>query len=110
MKFLCNFIVILFTTFMFFGCVSTPVPAAYSSATFSIADFVDNNYLPVKKGEAVCFSYLSLYAHGNCSVSSAMADGNITKLHSVEHDNFEANWANPSFLLYREYTTVVKGE
>ncbi|MEA2099444.1 MAG: TRL domain-containing protein [Campylobacterota bacterium] len=88
------------------GCVSTPVPAVYSSATFSI-----NNYLPIKKGESACYSYLSLYAY--CSVTSAMKDGNITKLHSVEHHNTEVNWYNGftlSSLYFRKYTTIVKGE
>ena len=110
MKSFYHFILVLFTILLFSGCVPTPVPAAYSNATFSTDDYVDNNYLPIRKGKAICYSIFSIYAHGNCSVSNAMEDGNITKVHSVEHHNIEVNRNNPSQLLYREYTTAVKGE
>lgn len=90
------------------ACVNTPVPAAYSSARFSTSEYVDNDYLATKQGRASCYAYLSLYAHGDCSVSSAMRDANISKVHSVEHHNTEVSWE--SNLLYREYTTIVSGE
>ena len=45
-----------------------------------------------------------LFAHGDASISAAMANGGITRIHHVDHETFNIVG------LYAKYTTIVYGE
>ena len=45
-----------------------------------------------------------MFAHGDASISAAMANGGITRIHHVDHETFNI------FGLYAKYTTIVYGE
>jgi hypothetical protein len=45
-----------------------------------------------------------LFAHGDASISAAMANGGITRIHHVDHETFNI------LGLYAKYTTIVYGE
>ena len=45
-----------------------------------------------------------VFAHGDASISAAMANGGITRIHHVDHETFNI------LGLYAKYTTIVYGE
>jgi TRL (tRNA-associated locus)-like protein len=45
-----------------------------------------------------------LFAQGDASISAAMANGGITRIHHVDHETFNI------LGLYAKYTTIVYGE
>ena len=45
-----------------------------------------------------------MFAHGDASISAAMANGGITRIHHVDHETLNI------FGLYAKYTTIVYGE
>jgi len=45
-----------------------------------------------------------LFAHGDASISAAMANGGITRIHHVDHETLNI------LGLYAKYTTIVYGE
>jgi hypothetical protein len=45
-----------------------------------------------------------MFAHGDASISAAMANGGITRIHHVDHETFNI------LGLYAKYTTIVYGE
>ena len=64
---------------------------------------VDNSVKPAKKGEAIATSIVFL-GQGDASISAAMDDAGITKVHHVDNETF-------SILgLYATYKTIVYGE
>ena len=98
------YLLMLSSAFILSGCVVTPVPAIVSDASFSMDEQIKNEYLPKKVGYASCKQYVMIVGLGDCTVTKAMKNGNITKVHSVEHS------AVQYLLFYGEYTTIVRGE
>jgi hypothetical protein len=45
-----------------------------------------------------------MFAQGDASISAAMANGGITRIHHVDHETFNI------LGLYAKYTTIVYGE
>ena len=56
-----------------------------------------------KVGRATAVGIL-VYAHGDASISAAMANGGITRIHHVDHETLNI------LGLYGKYTTIVYGE
>jgi hypothetical protein len=56
-----------------------------------------------KVGRATAVGIL-VFAHGDASISAAMANGGITRIHHVDHETFNL------LGLYAKYTTIVYGE
>lgn len=87
---------------------ATPGALLYSSSTAtaqSLAIPIDENASPVKSGRAGSGSFFGLIATGDSSVTAAMKDADITKIHHVDYKN--------SMLLFGllfESTTIVYGE
>lgn len=90
------------------GCASSPISGAFYTNTkhsgVGTGGIVDNKVKPLKEGISECESLLSLFAFGDCTVNTAMEDGNITKVHSINHE------ATDVYFFYSSYTTIVKGE
>lgn len=95
---------LLCLSLVFTGCIQTPVPAAISITEYSVTDSINNEFTSKKTGTATCKQYVLLFANGDCTVSKAMENGNITKVHSVEHS------VEQYLIFYGTYTTIVKGE
>lgn len=110
MKQIYSFTFSILTLFSLAGCVETPVPALVNFSKHSAYDYSTNEYSPLKTGKSSCFDYLQVIAFGDCTVSKAMEEGNITKVHSVEHGTADFNYIFSGFIIYREYSTIVKGE
>lgn len=58
-----------------------------------------------KVGKATCKAFLWVVLVGDCSTSTAMQNGNISKIHHVD-----ANLVEILMGLYGSYTTVVHGD
>jgi len=56
-------------------------------------------------GKSSCESYVWVVAVGDCSVETAMKNGNISKVHHVDSE-FKSYF----FGIYTKFTTVVYGE
>jgi hypothetical protein len=56
-----------------------------------------------KVGRATAVGII-MFAHGDASISAAMANGGITRIHHVDHETLNI------FGLYAKYTTIVYGE
>jgi hypothetical protein len=86
------------------GCVMGHAPVT--------AGIVLNERGPVAAGSAAGQSKVGratavgivLFAHGDASISAAMANGGITRIHHVDHETFNL------LGLYGKYTTIVYGE
>lgn len=104
MKNIGSYLLTVSSAFLLSACVTTPVPAVISSASFSMDEQISNEYLPKKEGRASCSQYVMLIGSGDCTVSSAMKNGAITKVHSIEHS------ADQYLFFYGRYTTIVRGE
>ena len=61
----------------------------------------------VKKGRACAWNFLALFAAGDMRVSTAMKDGGITRVASVDYESTELV---PRYLGISRYCTVVRGE
>jgi hypothetical protein len=85
------------------GCASySPMGLAYTGGTTGLS--VDNNVKPVKTGEACVKSFFGLFTFGDGSIAQAKADGEITKVATVDYD--VTNYLGA----YGQYCTIVKGE
>ena len=76
------------------GCVYTQPQGA----------FVDNNVKPQKIGKSSTRSVLCFYPSGDGGIEAAMMEGNISKVHHVDYQDF---WFP---LLFWSRTTKVYGE
>lgn len=76
--------------------IKTPMP------TINLNTNADSQ---TKRGEAFCTSYVWVVAVGDCSVTAAMKDGEIAKIHHVD-----AETKNIFFGIYHKHTTIVYGE
>ncbi len=65
---------------------------------------IDNRINPLKKGAACAKNILGIFSFGDASVSEAMKNGEITKVHHVDNDSFNV------LQLYAKACTVVYGE
>ena len=65
---------------------------------------VDNKIKTAKVGTSTCASVLGLIAFGDCSVSAAKKDGDITKVNSVDHES------TTIYFFYSSFNTIVRGE
>jgi hypothetical protein len=64
---------------------------------------VDNSVKPAKTGTSMA-SGIVFFASGDASISAAMANGGITKVHHVDSETFSVMG------VYATYKTVVHGE
>ena len=64
---------------------------------------VDNNVSPSKMGESKATGII-FFANGDASISAAMKNGGITKVHHVDSESFSV------LGIYSEYKTIVYGE
>ena len=55
-------------------------------------------------GTSSCYSLLGLVAVGDASIEAAAKNGNITKIHHVDHESMSV------FGVYSTYKTIVYGE
>jgi len=65
---------------------------------------VTSNIEYIKIGEASCESILGLVARGDASISAAMKDGKITKIHHVDYHSENI------LGIYAKFTVTVYGE
>lgn len=78
------------------GCVANlfpggPVPSgslvtSVRSPAQALAVAYDPTAKPTKKGVSSCGAFLGLIAAGDASIEAAMKDGNITRVHHVDHE------------------------
>ena len=87
------------------GCAGVMTPAVgiiYSDTSAPIAATMAAGYS--KSGSAYCSSILGIVATGDASITAAMKNGGITKIHHVDYNS-------TSILgLYAKMTTTVYGE
>jgi len=85
------------------GC-ATPRPIGNWYTDISLPGKVTSASGKTKTGTAVCTSFFSLYAAGDCSISKAMEEGGITTVTSTD-------WKVKNVLgIYGTYTLIVTGE
>jgi len=65
---------------------------------------VENNGVGSKTGTSMSKNVMGLVATGDCSIAAAMADGGITRVHTVDYH------VSNILGVYAEYTTIVTGE
>jgi len=95
----------LVVAILFSGCAGVMSPATgilYSSTEAPIAATMADGY--TKSGSASCTSILGIVASGNASITAAMKNGGITKIHHVDYHSMQV------LGLYAEMTTTVYGE
>jgi len=107
-KILIKILPIALLAVLFSGCVNSPVSGTlYTNINHSgpgDAGIVDNNVNSTKVGVSKCVGILNAIAFGDCSVNEAKADGQITKVASVEHESMSI------LFFYDSYITIVHGE
>lgn len=89
----------------FTGC-ATPYPVGGIVTDLQLPVLATNTPITKssKKGEAVCESYLGLFATGDASIEEAAKDGGITKITHVD-------WQAKNVLgVYGRYIVTVYGE
>ena len=98
---------ISFAALILSGCAyNSPVPGViFTNTTFPSGDKVKlDSETASKQGKSSCYSVFALVAFGNCSITSAMRDGGITKIHHVDSSSM-----NVLYFFYK-YDTIVYGE
>lgn len=86
------------------GCVSANNNAGYSGIYGNVIDPVAiGSAAPKKTGKACSMSILHVIAYGDSSIETAMKDGGITKIATVDVDK-------KSHFVFAESCTIVKGE
>ncbi|MGD0276672.1 MAG: TRL-like family protein [Syntrophales bacterium] len=93
--------------FLMVGCgayvMKSPV-SGFIYTNLKANDTVTSHVRTDKTGTAQCISILGWVATGDCSISAAMKNGGITKIHHVDFN------AKSILMVYAEYTTIVVGE
>lgn len=85
------------------GCATyMPVGAIYTGGTTGVS--TNNDVKPIRTGEACVKSIISLVSYGDGSIAAAKANGQITKVASVDYDAMNV------LGVYGQYCTIVKGE
>ena len=100
------FLLVSFAALGLSGCVGVASPVSngliFTSVEGPVSATMSDNYS--KKGEASCSTVLGLISTGNASISAAMTNGNIKKIHHIDHKS-------TSILgIYGQFTTVVYGD
>lgn len=98
-------LLIMFLAGSFMGCASVVAPVSgwvYTDVTAPVT--ATSNTGSAKVGTGGCASILGWFAWGDCSIDAAMKNGNITKIHHVDHD------AMSILGIYAQYTIKVYGE
>jgi len=87
------------------GCVipATPVYGGLFTETKGPVTGVDNSVGQTKVGKAEAQGII-IVGTGDASIKAAMENGDITKIHHVDHETFSV------LGVYARYTTVVYGE
>ena len=87
------------------GCVlvMSPTTGSVVTQTKGPVSGVDNNVGQTKIGEAECTGIVFV-AMGDASIKKAMENGDITKIHHVDHESLSV------LGLYAKYKTIVYGE
>ena len=89
----------------FMGCAVVVAPVTGGVYTDLKAPVTaTSNTDSAKVGIGECTSLLGMVATGDCSISAAMKNGNITKIHHVDRDAMSILW------IYAKYTIKVYGE
>ena len=91
--------------FLLGGCAMVQAPVngfVVTSLTAPVA--ATDNQVSSKVGSASCTSILGIVAFGDCSINVAARNGNISKIHHVDHD------ATSILGIYSTYETHVYGE
>ena len=65
---------------------------------------LDQNASPIKHGSASALNVLGMIGTGDASIKSAMEDGNITKIHHVDHR------ITSVLGIFAKWTVIVYGE
>lgn len=87
------------------GCAMVAAPVNGGLVTSLTAPLTaTDNASSSKVGSASCTSILGLIATGDCSISAAAKNGNITKIHHVDHS------ATSVLGIYSSFETHVYGE
>jgi hypothetical protein len=68
---------------------------------------VEDGVAAAREGRACAWNVLALVAVGDARISTAMRNGGITRLASVDYANFELV---PWYLGFSRFCTVVRGE
>ncbi len=100
----CLLLVMLFAG-SFMGCAMVTAPVnggIYTDLKAPVS--ATSNTESAKVGTGECTSILGWFATGDCSISAAMKNGNIAKIHHVDYDAMSVLW------LYAKYTIRVYGE
>jgi len=98
-------LLVMFLAGSFMGCAMVVAPVnggIYTGLTAPVTATSNTGCAKVGTGE--CTSILGLLAIGDCSISAAMKNGNITKIQHVDHDATSILW------IYAKYTIKVYGE
>ncbi len=98
-------LLIIFSAGSLMGCAMVVAPVTggvYTDLKVPVTATSNTGFAKVGTGE--CTSILGLFAIGDCSISTAMKNGNITKIHHVDHDAMSILW------IYAKYTVKVYGE
>ena len=87
------------------GCVmvSSPVYGGLFTQTKGPVTGVDNSVGQTKVGKAEAQGII-IVGTGDASIKAAMENGDITKIHHVDHESFSV------LGVYSRYTTIVYGE
>jgi hypothetical protein len=98
-------LLVMFLAGSFMGCAMVVAPVTGGLYTDLKAPVTaTSNTGSSKVGTGECTSILGMLALGDCSIDAAMKNGNITKIHHVDHDAMSFFW------IYAKYTTRVYGE
>ncbi|MDD4102172.1 MAG: TRL domain-containing protein [Kiritimatiellae bacterium] len=81
------------------GTVMAPITLEHVAS----GPFVDNSVRPLKRGETTSGGII-LFGTGDASISTAMRNGGITKVHHVDYSVMNI------LFLYSEIKTIVYGE
>lgn len=98
-------VLVLVATVALTGCVmvSSPVYGGLFTQTKGPVTGVDNSVGQIKVGKAEAQGII-IVGTGDASIKTAMENGDITKIHHVDHESFSV------LGVYSRYTTIVYGE
>jgi len=93
------------TAILLSGCVTglSPTMGTVVTQTKGPLSGVDNNVGQTKVGESECTGIIFV-AVGDASIKKAMENGDITKIHHIDHETLSV------LGLYAKYKTIVYGE
>ena len=98
-------LLVMFSAGSLMGCAMVNAPVngwVYTGLKAPVT--ATSNTGSAKVGTGECTTILGWVATGDCSIDAAMKNGNITKIHHVDH------FANSVLGIYATYTITVYGE